>query len=41
MSDRELAFEQYTSTLEPLTELERELAQTVFCAGWDASKGLS
>jgi hypothetical protein len=41
MSDREFAFEQYTLTLEPMSELERDLAQTVFNAGWDASGGVS
>jgi hypothetical protein len=41
MSDREFAFAQYALTLEPLTELELELAQAVFNAGWDASGGVS
>jgi hypothetical protein len=41
MSDRELAFEVYTLTLEPLTELDREITQAVFNAGWDASGGVS
>jgi hypothetical protein len=41
MSDREFAFAQFTLTLEPLSELGLELAQTVFNAGWDASGGVS
>ena len=38
MSEREFAFGQLLTTLEPLSELEVEFAQCVFNAGWDAKE---
>jgi hypothetical protein len=38
MSEREVAFGQFLTTLEPMGELATELAQCIFNAGWDAKE---